>query len=306
MDPFASFKNGSQRTGWQLQNLEPLPEEEWQRMLDFLGLSQAERLAMLATVEVLLRRGHELVVSTYDYLLQNSETAAILGWEQQADPAHLSERRRFFTVWLTRVIGMDTSDDLARYLFRAGRLHAGHGPRHTHVPPVFVTGSMSLVHSAFARFLGEEMPGDPIVPTALSGWNKLLSVHLHLMQMGYQAARELDSGDFAVPVVLFGKMREITGRQQMAIHLAKGAQMGHALGKFFNYFPEARAEVFDVAWQAGEHLDSTGTPWFQAERAYALKPMWRVLNTGKDMDYLAGIETAVQPGDEIHIFPPGR
>ena len=306
MDPFASFKEAGQRTGWQLKGLEPLPEEEWRRMLGFLNLTPAERSAMLATVEALFRRGHELVVATYDYLLDNPETAAILGWERQADPIHLAERRRFFTIWLTRVIGLDTSDDLARYLFHAGRLHAGHGPRRAHVPPIFVTGSMSLVHSAFARFLSEEMPGDPVVPTALSGWNKLLSVHLYLMQCGYQAARELDNGDFAVPVVLFGKMRQITGRQQMTMHLAAGGQMGHALRKFFNYFPEARAEVFDVAWQSSEHLDSTGTPWFQAERAYAIKPMWRVLNTGKDMDYLAGIETAVQPGDEIHIFPPGR
>ncbi|MBI3957524.1 MAG: hypothetical protein HY328_01850 [Chloroflexi bacterium] len=306
MDPFASFRDGSQRTGWQLRDLDPLPEEEWRRMLDFLNLSQAEHSAMLATVEALFRRGHELVVATYDYLLNNPETAAVLGWEQQADEAHLAERRRFFTLWLTRVIGLDTSADLARYLFRAGRLHAGHGPRHTHVPPVFVTGSMSLVHSAFARFLSEEMPGDVVVPTALAGWNKLLSTHLHLMQMGYQAARELDNGDFAVPVVLFGKMRQITGTQQMAMHLVQGAQMRHALRKFFNYFPEARVEVFDVEWQSSEHLDRTGTLWFQAERAYALKPTWRVLNTGKDMDYLAGIETAIQPGDEIHIFPPGR
>jgi len=306
MDPFAPFKNGHQQSGWQLRGLEATPEEEWRRMLTFLGLSQAERAAMLTTVEVLFRRGHELVVATYDYLLQNPETAAVLGWEQEADPAHLAERRRFFTIWLARVIGMDTSDDLARYLFRAGRLHAGHGPRRTHVPPVYVTGSISLVHGAFARFLSEEMPGDAATATALAGWNKLLAAHLHLMQMGYQAARDLDNGDFAVPVVLFGKMREVAGTQKITMHLTHGAHMHHALRKFFNYFPETRREVLDVAWQSGERVDHTGTPWFEAERTYCVKPMWRVLNTGKDMDYLAGIETAVQAGDEIHIFPPGR
>ncbi|MEZ4611776.1 MAG: hypothetical protein R2838_16305 [Caldilineaceae bacterium] len=49
----------------------------------------------------------------YDYLLHQPETAAILGWEKGADPAHLAERRRFFTIWLARLLGMDFSDDLA-------------------------------------------------------------------------------------------------------------------------------------------------------------------------------------------------
>ena len=45
-------------------------------------------------------------------------------------------------------------------LFRAGQLHAAHGPRQAHVPEVYVTGAISLVNAAFARFLHEEMPGD--------------------------------------------------------------------------------------------------------------------------------------------------
>lgn len=306
MDPFVQFRNGTRRAAWELTGLTPMPEEEWQRMLVFLGLSQEEREAMLTTVEALFRRGYELVVATYDYLLQNPETAAVLGWEHGADPQHLAERRRFFTVWLTRVLAMDTSDDLARYLFRAGKLHAGHGPRRTHVPPVYVTGSMSLVNGAFARFLAEEMPGDPAIPLALSGWNKLLSTHLHMMQMGYQAAIAVDEGDFSVPVVFFGKLRTLTGRQEMTMKLAHGATMEEALRKLFNYYPEARREVFDLVWESGEQVDHTGTPWFVPEPAYTLKPMWRVLNSGKDVEYLAGLETPVQPGDEIHVFPPGR
>lgn len=48
-------------------------------MREFFALSDAEMNAMLSTVETLFRRGHELVVATYDYLLHNHETAAILG-----------------------------------------------------------------------------------------------------------------------------------------------------------------------------------------------------------------------------------
>lgn len=306
MNPFAQLTQPDLTHRRALHHLTPLPGEEWRRMLDFLALSPTERQAMLQTVETLLRRGHELVVNTYDYLLQHEETAAILGWERGADPAHLAERRRFFTLWLTRLIGLDTSEELARYLFRAGKLHAGHGPRHTHVPPVYVTGSISLVMGSFARFLSEEMTGHPAVPTALAGWNKLLTAHLHLMQMGYQAALALDQGDFGLEVTLFGRMREVTGTHRLRVQVAEGTCMGQILTKLFNYFPEARSDILDVDWRSAEQVDHTGTPWFEAQRGYTLKPMWRVLNSGKDMAYLAGVETPLQPGDEIHIFPPGR
>ncbi|MCB0131301.1 MAG: hypothetical protein KDD78_10645, partial [Caldilineaceae bacterium] len=169
MNPFARLNGHAETTSWAIADLEPTPAAEWQRMRTFLAITGPEMEAMLATVEVLFRRGHELVVGTYDYLLHNEETAAILGWERGADETHLAERRRFFTVWLARLLGFDFSDDLANYLFRAGRLHAGHGPRRAHVPPVFVTGSVSMVNAAFARFLAEEMPGHVAIPQALAG-----------------------------------------------------------------------------------------------------------------------------------------
>lgn len=307
MDPFAVIngQNGKPQ-GWELTGLAPTPEEEWQRLRQFLGLNQADIQAMLETVEPLFKRGHELVVGNYDYLLQHHETAVILGWERGADEEHLAERRRFFTVWLARTLGLDFSDDFARYLFKAGQLHAGHGPRQTHVPELYVTGAISLVNATFARFLAEEMPGAAVVPAALAGWNKVLSLHLHMMLIGYHAALALDSGDFAVQVSMFGQMRNVTGRQNVQLHLSDGAKMATALQKFFNYFPHARGQVFDNQWQGGERDDATGTPWFTAEHVYKVKPMWRVLLNGKDLSYIGGPEVAISPGDEISIFPPGR
>ncbi|GAB4430431.1 MAG: hypothetical protein Kow0031_11300 [Anaerolineae bacterium] len=307
MNPFAQFNgNGSEHGTWQITNLTPSPEEEWLRMREFLGLGRDDIGAMLETVEPLFRRGHELVAGTYDYLLQDRETAAILGWERGADPAHLAERRRFFTVWLARTLGLDFSHDFARYLFRAGQLHAGHGPRATHVPEMYVTASISLVNGTFARFLTEEMPGAPVVPLALAGWNKVLSMHQNMMSMGYRAALALDEGDFEVKISIFGQLRNITRCQEMAVHLPDGAVAETVLRKFFNYHPQARAEVFTPGWVGGERLSSGGTPWFEPIKIYHVKPMWRVLHNGKDISYLHGPETAVVPGDEISIFPPGR
>lgn len=307
MNPFTELMvQKDNALAWELGQLSPTPEEEWQRLREFVALGPADFQAMLETVEVLFKRGHELVVGTYDYLLNHNETAAILGWERRADPEHLAERRRFFTIWLARTLGLDLSDDFARYLFRAGQLHAGHGPRQTHVPEIYVIGSISLVQATFARFMVEEMPGAAVVPTALAGWNKLLTMHLHLMLAGFRAAVELDRGDFTVPVSLFGTMRTITNRQRIDVNLPTGASVRVALQKFFDYFPQARQEVFQVNWQGGERLDASGTPWFVPHKVFVVKPMWRVLLNGKDISFSGGPETILQPGDALSIFPPGR
>ncbi len=306
VEPFAQLNGQSKSQSWELAGLQPAPEEEWQRLREFLSLGPDDIRAMLETVEPLFRRGYELVVGNYDYLLKNHETAVILGWERGADPEHLSERRRFFTVWLARTLGLDLSDDFARYLFRAGQLHAGHGRRQTHVPELYVTGAISLVNATFARFLAEEMPDAAVVPAALAGWNKMLSLHLHMMLTGYQSARSLDSGDFGVKVTIFGRMRQVMGCQELTLTLPKGASMAVALQKLFNYFPQARAEIFDLQWLGGERSDATGTPWFTVEKAYRVKPMWRVLLNGRDLSYIGGPNIMVSQGDEISIFPPGR
>jgi len=307
MDPFAKLNGKNSKPDcWELNGLSPTPEEDWQRMREFLGLGQSDIQAMLETVEVLFRRGYELVVGNYEYLLNHHETAAILGWERGVDEEHLAERRRFLTVWLARTLGLDFSQDFARYLFRAGQIHAGHGPRQTHVPELYVNGAISLVNATFARFLSEEMPGATVIPQALTGWNKYLSMHLHMMIAGYHTALSLDSGDFAVNVSMFGRMRNVTGYQQLKLHLPDGAKMETALRKFFNYFPQARQDVFDITWLGGERLDASGTPWFIAEKVYKIKPMWRVLLNGKDLSYIGGPDITVSSGDEISVFPPGR
>ncbi len=291
---------------WSLLNLAPTPEEEWDRLKDFVGLGKADFEGMLATVEPLFRRGHELVAGTYDYLLGHHDTAVILGWEKGANPEHLAERRRFFTVWLARTLGLDLSHDFARYLFRAGQIHAAHGPRQIHVPELYVTGSISLVNATFARFLMEEMPGNPIVPAALASWNKLLSLHLHLLLLGYQTARGWDNGDFAIELSFFGRVRNYTRRQKMVMHLPEESRIETMLVRFFNYFPGMRADVFDIEWLDKDRLDEQGRPWLVMEKSYRARKGWRVLLNGRNISFENGPNQIIKPGDKVSIFPPGR
>lgn len=299
----ADVRNSEQ---WQLDELQPTPAEEWERLRAFLDLQTGEIEAMLATVEPLFRRGHELVVDNYDYLLQHEETAAILGWESGPDPEHLAERRRFFTIWLARTLGLDLSHDFALYLFKAGQKHAGHGPREIHVPDLYVTGAISLVNATFARFLQEEMPDSPVVPRALAGWNKLLTLHLHMMLFGYRVAQAWEAGDFEVEIALFGKIRALVRRQRVQMGLRQGSSMRDVLRKFFDYYPQLRPEVFDIAWLEGERLDETGKPWLTVKQGYQVRRGWRVLLNGRDVAYSGGLAQPVTPGDEVAIFPPGR
>jgi molybdopterin converting factor small subunit len=298
--------NGHAENDLVLTGLDPAPEEQWRHLRAFLALDGTDLAAMVQTVEPLLRHGSEFVAGAYDYLLRFKETAAILGWDHGADPAHLAERRRFFSIWHARVIGLDLSDDLARYLFRAGKYHAGHGPRQIHVPEIYIAGAISLAQANFASYISSEITDAALVARALSGWNKLLTMHQHVMTVGYRAARALDSGPTGITVKLFGRMRDIAGTTQMNLHVAEGGRSEQVLQKFFNYLPEARPEVLDTAWADAYRLDEQGTPWLETQRIYRPRRDWNIRLNGRNLEYSGGMKVPVHSGDELSIFPPGR
>lgn len=287
----------------EINNLAAAPDDEWQRMLRFAGLTEDDKLAMSRSVETLMRRAVELVVGTYDYLLSVPETAAILGWETGADEEHLEERRRFFTIWLARTLGLDTSDEMAYYLFKAGKYHAAHGPRRIHTPPAYITTAVGMTGAAFASYMQDARLSGEIIASAMVGWNKYLSVQLHLMQHGYEIAREYDDGDFAIPVTLFGRIRPLVGRRQLEIPVRRGSIVADALRKFFNYYPQTRAEALERVWHSHEKPDSA---WVEVFPAYIPRGGWRVLLNGRDLAYNGGFTVPLHENDEISIFPPGR
>ncbi|WP_374687641.1 protoglobin domain-containing protein [Promineifilum sp.] len=287
----------------EIHGLMPEPAEEWRRLLRFVGLNDEDRRAMSRTVEALLRRAPEMVVGTYNYLQSVPETAAVLGWESGFDEAHLEERRRFFTVWLARVLGMDTSDEFAEYLFRAGKYHAGHGPRRIHVPPAYVTTSIGMMGAAFARCMGEAgLPGEVVAP-AMAGWTKYLSVQLHLMDLGYRVAADFHRGDFPVSFALYGRLRLSAG-QRLTAHAHEGDTLEALLRKFFNYVPELRADCLRPVWHSHEKDNAS---WVELYQTYEPAPGgWRFLHNGRNAAYAEGFAAPVHPDDTISIFPPGR
>ncbi len=304
--PFASVRLSPQtdkRHTMEIQGLPRDPAEEWAFMLRFVGLGEEAKAAMSRSVETLFRRGTELVVNTYDYLSSVPETAAILGWENGVDEEHLEERRRFFTVWLARTLGMDTSEEFAYYLFRAGKIHAGHGPRRIHVPPAYVTASIGLVQATFARFMQEAALPSDVIAGAMDGWSRYLSIQINQMELGYRAATELDRGEVPVRVTLFGRLRALVGTAEQRLRVNKDAPLHEALRKFFAYYPQARAEALERVWHSHEDEEAL---WVEVVEAYVPRGGWRILLNGRDVEYEDGLEATLHPQDEIAIFPPGR
>ncbi|MCA9924366.1 MAG: MoaD/ThiS family protein [Anaerolineales bacterium] len=287
----------------ELQDLAPAPEEEWARLLRFVGLTPQDKKLMANSTETLLQRSHELVVGTYDYLRDTPDTAAVLGWEKGVDEKHLQERRQFFSVWLSRTLGLDTSDEFAYYLFRAGKFHAGHGPRRIHTPNKFVTGSIGLVLAAFARYMQEAKLSGDLIAGAMAGWNKYLPAQLHMMQLGYEVARELDNGRFPIPVSLYGRLRPIAGCDELSIRVVECAQVGDLLAKFFSYLPQTRTEALERIWHTH---DKESSLWLETYPVYRPKGGWRVLLNGRDLRYNGGFTAPIHAQDTIAIFPPGR
>jgi molybdopterin converting factor small subunit len=286
-----------------MHDLAPDPRDEWVRLLGFVGWGERERQAAARSVEALFQHGHELVVATYEYLASRPDTAAMLGQQNGPDPAHLEERRRFLTIWLARTLGLDTSGELALFLFRAGLMHHGLGPRAAHVPPAYVIGSMGLIQAGFARILAEAgLPAD-VLAAALGAWSRYLSVHLDLLLLGYHAAADLVDGRLAVRCSAYGRLRGLLHGREVAVSVEPGGRLADVLRKLFNAYPEVRAEVLDRQWderEPGQHTWPLVTP------AYLPRPGWRLLVNGRDAGYERGMQQPVADGDEVALFPPGR
>lgn len=300
MDPFAAIPAPT-ITPIELHDLAASPSEEWQRMLRFLGLNETDRQAISRSAEVLLQRAHEMVVNIYAYLSDTPETAAILGWETKIDESHLEERRRFFTMWLTRAIGVDTSDEFANTLFKAGIIHAAHGPRKIHVPPIFITGAVGLVLANFSQFMYEGGLSAEVISAAMASWNKYLLAQLHMMHYGYEIARDFDRGRLAIDVTLYGKIRAAVGQTQLTIHANHGDSISTILRKFFNYYPQTHAIALERSWHEADDQEAL---WLEVTPIYKPKGGYRILKNGRNVGFSG--DMSIADGDTVAIFPPGR
>lgn len=287
----------------EIPNVRSAPEDVWESMLRFSGPTDRELVAMRQTVDVLFQRGYELVVGTYEHLQRIPETAEILGWQQGEDESHLSERRRFFTIWLARTISIDLGTDFANYLFHAGQIHGAHGPRKIHTPAMWVMGSMGLILGAFAEFIQSAHSDVNVVAPALSGWNKYLMLQLNQMHAGYETAVELDRGSHCIEVKAYAMVRVGWGQNKLDVHYSSGDRVVDVLRKVLDYSPRLRDVMFEKKWHS---TDRDQDLWETISLVYVLLAGWRVQLNGKNLQFHGGFQTELQPGDKLELVSPGR
>lgn len=89
---------------------------------------------MRLDAERLLAEAASFVAGVYDHLSRHPSTAKALGWEGRVPEEELYLRRAFFAAWLARTLGVDTSREFAREVYRAGLWHGGLGPKRARIP----------------------------------------------------------------------------------------------------------------------------------------------------------------------------
>jgi len=270
--------------------LPPLPEERYQRYLAFAGVGEEAKREMNLDAEALLERAAGWVRAAYDALSKFPETARALGWESRVPEDELRIRRTFFSAWIGRTIGVDTSREFARYLHHAGRVHAGYGPDRRFVPPEWVALAYAFVLNAFSDVVAKERIGL---------WAGYLTAQEETMRAGYDAAMALSVGRRVVRVEALGIARPALPRP-VEVRLVHGT-LREALEKTFAFEPA----LVDQALQAEPVAVEEGL-WMEEGYVFAFRPRWTVLVNGRDARYLKGLDTSLKTGDLVTLLPPGR
>ncbi len=274
----------------EILDLPQLPETQMREQLAFVGLNEAAKREMYLDGEPLLRHAADWVAAAYDHLSRYAPTAKALGWEGRIPEDELYLRRTFFSGWIGRTIGVDTSDEFARYLFHAGRVHAGYGPGRHFVPPEWVSLSLSLILRMFSS----------VVPAERLGlWSGYLAVQQEIMRLGYDAAVALERGRAAVRVNALGLA--LPALPEPLTVRVDGGTVREALEKTFAFRPELRDIALEPVLDAEEHAG-----WMEEVVRWRFKNNWTVLKNGRDVAYLEGLATRLKNGDSLTFLPPGR
>ncbi len=267
-------------------DLPPLPEEVFRDLLAFGGLGEAEKRAMRLDAERLLAEAASFVAGVYDHLSRHPGTAKALGWEGRVPEEELYLRRAFFAAWLARTLGVDTSREFAREVYRAGLWHGGLGPKRARIPPEYVGLSFAMVGRYVAERVGDVRP-----------WLVYLSAQEEVMRKGFDAASALREGRAEVGFQAVG----LAYPAQPEPLFLRAESVGEALNKVFAVNPGLR----DLALEGVASEEEVGL-WLEPKTLYRLRPRWAVLLQGRDVRYLQGLATPLEPGDRITLLPPGR
>ncbi len=160
------------------------PSTRMRFMMEFVGFQDADRQALLESVEVLGPVLPGLLDALYEHLLSYDDTRRIfLGPRGEVDPAYIEIRKEHLTQWLLRTAGVSGDPaSLAGYVQEVGRRHTGvAGEPGRVVPPRYMVGLTAFVQSAIWNALFTALPDKPQDARRFGqAWSKMLMVQLEL------------------------------------------------------------------------------------------------------------------------------
>jgi len=158
-----------------------------QELMDFVGLTEADLAVIRRSAPALLKHERAITDALYEHFLKFPATARFfLLPDGTPDQSRLQRRKHSLGRWLHETAEAAMSHDFLYYLLAVGLSHShrSFGPGGK-VPPHLMVGAISLVQSAFARILQEELRDLAEAFEASLAWNKLLLIHLNVLLIGY-------------------------------------------------------------------------------------------------------------------------
>jgi hypothetical protein len=161
----------------------------------FVQLDERDVEAIRASAPLVLRHETALTAAVYEHFLQHPAAARFfLGPDGAPDVERLERRKHSLARWLreTALVSLDTGGFYGLLGIGIAHSHRTHGPGGA-IPPELVVGAMSLVQTALARILLDELGDARAALVASMAWNKLLLLQLNVLLHGYfMAWREAD------------------------------------------------------------------------------------------------------------------
>jgi hypothetical protein len=158
-----------------------------QELMGFVGLTEADLAVVRRSAPALLKHERAITDALYEHFLKFPAAARFfLLPDGTPDQSRLQRRKHSLGRWLHETAEAAMSHDFLYYLLAVGLSHShrSFGPGGK-VPPHLMVGAISLVQSAFARILREELSELVEAFEASLAWNKLLLIHLNLLLIGY-------------------------------------------------------------------------------------------------------------------------
>lgn len=180
------------------------PGRYFRYMADFVGFTNADEQAIIASKPVIEEQLPQIVSDFYDHLLRYPPTRKFfLKPDGTLDEAYLQLRMRHNANFWRRTADGNYDDEYAGYIAYVGRAHTTHGADPTiYIPERYVIGQVGFVQHAISQGLHDALHDrdEMFEHRAMEAWDKLLMVVLEILARAYSTERETETFDPLVPV----------------------------------------------------------------------------------------------------------